>query len=85
MAFVLMTAEEIKELGLESQDYPHMDGETGVLDKLYWKFEKEFISDDLLLFRRKYTNGTDVVYLISTKTAVAGGSEYTKYEFYKET
>ena len=84
MGFELMTNGELEALGLDSQEYPYLDKETGELDNRFFKFQDEFISDDFLQFRRKYSNGTNTVYLISFVLSATGGKEYTKYEFYKE-
>ena len=84
MGFALMTTAELKTLGLEGQEYPNLDKEIGILYNRFFKFQNEFISDDFLQFRRKYSNGTNTVYLISFVLSATGGKEYTKYEFYKE-
>tara|TARA_R110000744_G_scaffold22731_3_gene57964 strand:+ start:4270 stop:4512 length:243 start_codon:yes stop_codon:yes gene_type:complete len=80
-----MTTAELELLGLESQKYPGLDRETGVLKNRFWDFEDVFITTDLLEFRRKYISNTDAVYLISFKNVLEAGTAYTKYEFYKET
>tara|TARA_R110002126_G_scaffold87349_1_gene210346 strand:- start:53 stop:310 length:258 start_codon:yes stop_codon:yes gene_type:complete len=85
MAFTKMTTAELELLGLESQKYPGLDRETGVLKNRFWDFEDVFITTDLLEFRRKYISNTDAVYLISFKNVLETGTAYTKYEFYKET
>ena len=84
MAFELMTQAELEELGLGSQEYPNLDKENGIFYNRFWKFEDEFISTDLLEFRRKYSNGSDIIYLISFNIVATGGKSFKKYEFYKE-
>ena len=88
MALVLMTDQELRDIGIASQLDSSLCRESGVFNKKGWLFEYEDVSNDGLQFVRKYTNidSSSEVYLVSNKTTstIITGDSYSKYQFYKD-
>lgn len=84
MGFIKMTDAELQAIGLVSQENAKLNKETGAFYDNTWKYKKTFVSDDTSEIRKKYTKGTNSIFLIWFKTVATGGNDYSEYEFYKE-
>jgi len=84
MAYTEMTELDFQTYGLVSQKDAYLNEENGRFSNPKWRFEAEQITTDEAQIRRKYTDGTNIVYLISNKVTVADGDEWSSYKFYKE-
>jgi len=86
MAYMLMTAEDLLEVGIGKQESGFLNKITGEFTKSGWNFIEEKIEDNYSTFIAKFiSDSMDVIYIISYKTENADMDlTFSSYNFYKE-
>lgn len=86
MAFNKLTTAQLQALLLTSQDNFFLDKESGFFDDRNYRYIGTQVTTDVLQIRVKYQNvvSSDYLYVISNKTTISDGTEWSSFNFYEE-
>lgn len=84
MAYIKMTDEELKALGINGQNSGYLNKSTGYFTQSGWEFISKSINNLTNQVIYLYSNNSDNVFLIRNATNINDTITHNLFEFYKE-